>query len=154
MHEYLIRLWSAYEPRLQHKLCTMAHQTQWCARNKQWIIFDFYQGLPNICVFYKSIRMPIGTIGTRFGPFEWELNHSKTNSNHSNGIQNIRMQIQTIRARFEPFESNFNHSNGIQSIGTGFETFECKFQPFEQGWKHSNANSNGIWSTWMQIPPF
>ena len=65
---------------------------------------------------------------------ERDSNHSNANSDHSKGIQSIRMQIRTFRK--------------------GFEAFECKFEPFERDLKHSNANSNhskGIWSIWMQI---
>ena len=67
------------------------------------------------------------TIRTEFEAFERVSKQSNANSNNSNGI---RMQIRTIRKKFETFESKFeifkgglkqwnaksNHSNQTQSI--------------------------------------
>ena len=92
-------------------------------------------------------------IECKFEPFEWGSKHSNANSNHSNGIRTIhmqiRMQIWTIWMGFEAFKWDSKHSNGIWSIRmqirniwNGFKAFECKFEPFERDSKHSNANSN------------
>ena len=57
-----------------------------------------------------SIWMQILNIRKRFA-FEWKFKpnfkHSNANSNHSKGIRSIRMQIQTIRTKFEAFEFKF-----------------------------------------------
>jgi len=61
-------------------------------------------------------------------------NHLNENSNYSNEIWNIWIQILIIRK--------------------GFEAFECNFESFEPKLHHSNANfnhSNGIRSIRMQI---
>ena len=60
------------------------------------------------------------------------------------------MQIRTIQKGFKAFPSaNSNHSNEIRSIRIQirttwkrFEAFECKFKPFERDSKHLDANSN------------
>ena len=67
----------------------------------------------------------------KFQPFEWDLKHWNANSNYSNSILSIWMQIWTIQMEFE--------------------TFECYFEPLERDSNHSNGNlnhSNGIPSIW------
>ena len=111
--------------------------------------------------------------------FERDSKHKNANLNHWKGIRNIRMQIRTIRTKFEAFErnskhlnANLNQSKGIWTIlmqiptlptkfeafecicWEGFEPLECKFEPFKQDSKHSNANSNhwkGTLTIQMQI---
>ena len=109
--------------------------------------------------------MQILTIQKGFESFKWKF---ETNSKHwftnSKGIRSIRMEIQTLRTRFEAFECIFKVLTirmQIRSIHTRFETFECKFYPFQRDSKHSNANSNylnkirsiqmQIWTIWTEI---
>ena len=69
--------------------------------------------------------MQIPTIQKRFEafePFESDLKHLNPNSNPSNEIRSIQMQILSIREEFEAFDR--------------------KFEPFEKDLKHSNAKSN------------
>ena len=63
--------------------------------------------------------MKILTVRNGVEPFERDSKHSNPNSNE---IQNIRMEIRTIRK--------------------GFEASNSKFKPFERDLKHSNVNSN------------
>ena len=89
-------------------------------------------------------------------PFEQNSKHLHSNSNPSNEIWRIwmqiltmRMEIRTIRRRFQKhsitnsnrskgIRSILNHSKGIrgiqiqiQTIGKGFIAFECKFKQFK-----------------------
>ena len=89
----------------------------------------------------RSIRIQILTIRKgfeafecKFEPFERDSKYSNANSNHSKGIQSIRMpirgiriQILTIRNGFEALEAierhlngNSNNSNQIRSIRMEF----------------------------------
>ena len=100
---------------------------------------------------FWSFRMQIQTtpmgfeaLECKFEPFEGDSKYSNANSNHSNGIRNIRLQIRTTLTRFKPFERD----------SKDFEAFECKFKPLQWDLKHWNANSNhskGIQSIRMQI---
>ena len=54
-----------------------------------------------------TIRKGFEAFKFKFEPFERDLKHSNANSNHSKGIQSIRMQIQTIQKGFEAFEWKF-----------------------------------------------
>ena len=85
----------------------------------------------------RNIRMQILSI-------RMDSKHWNANSNHSKGIQIIRMQILTIQRSIQM---------QIRTIWKGFESFKCKFEPFERDFKHSNANLNnskGIRSIRMQ----
>ena len=68
-------------------------------------------------------------------------------------ILSIRIQILTIRKRFEAFEkdsnANTNHSNQIRyiqmqilTIRKAFEAFKSKFESFERDSKHLHQISN------------
>ena len=92
--------------------------------------------------------MQILTIQKGFESFKWKF---ETNSKHwftnSKGIRSIRMEIQTLRTRFEAFECIFKVLTirmQIRSIHTRFETFECNFYPFQRDSKYSNANLNHL----------
>ena len=76
---------------------------------------------------------------------------SNANSNHSNQIWRIQMQIliiwkafEAFECKFEPFEKDSSVRIQIRTIQKGFEAFECKFELFERDSKHSNANSNTL----------
>ena len=66
--------------------------------------------------------MQILTFWKRFETFEPHSKHLNANSNPSNEIRNIWMQIQNILKRNEAFES--------------------KIKPLKRDSKHSNVNSN------------
>ena len=62
----------------------------------------------------QSIRIQIRIIWKGFEEFEWKLEPferdsegSNPNSNHSKGIESVRMQILTIRNGFEAFKCKF-----------------------------------------------
>jgi len=94
----------------------------------------------------RSIRMQILTIQKGFEAFEPFQPNSNANSNPSNEIWNIRMQILSMAIRkgfkaFEPFQPNSKDSNAnsnpsneiwniqkqILAIRTRFETFESRY---------------------------
>ena len=95
----------------------------------------------------RTIQKGFGAFESKFESleaFENYLNHSKSSSNHSKGIQSIQMQIRTIQkgfqafeCKFEPFEKNSKHSKIIRSILNQIEQFE-------RDSKHLNANSNNL----------
>ena len=43
-HEYLMRLWTTYEPCPRRTLSAIARQTHWCAQNTQWNNIEFLSG--------------------------------------------------------------------------------------------------------------
>ena len=43
-HEYLMHLWTTYEPCPRRTLSAIARQTQWCAQNTQWNNIEFLSG--------------------------------------------------------------------------------------------------------------
>ena len=108
------------------------------------------------------IRMQIRSVRTIFKPFKRDSNQSNANSNHSNEIRTVQMQIRTFKKRDSNHsKANWNHSNKIRSIRmqirtirTWFEALKCKFEQFKRHSKHLNATSNhlkGILNIRMQI---
>ena len=75
----------------------------------------------------RTTRKGLEALKCKFEPFERDSKHSNPNSNHSKGIQSIRMQIRNTR-------------KGLEAFDCKFEAFECKFEPLERDWKHSSAN--------------
>ena len=65
-----------------------------------------------------TIRKGFEAFEYKFEPFERDSKHLNANSNHSKGFRSIRMQIVTIRTKFE---------DGKQEWKGEFEAFECKF---------------------------
>ena len=58
----------------------------------------------------------------KFEPFKRDSKHSNANSNYSNRIQSIRIQIRTTQKGFEAFERKFEPFEY-----PGYEAFEYKF---------------------------
>ena len=82
--------------------------------------------------------MQILTIWKRFQPLKCKLEplergskHLNGNSNHSKGIQSIRIQILTFRIKCFVMQ--------ILTIRKGFKS---NFEPLERDSKHLNANTN------------
>ena len=73
----------------------------------------------------------------KFEPFKPNSKHSNANSIHLKGIRRIRMQIWTLRKRFQgilPFEFFESHSKGsffIRMLRIWFEWFEFAFKSFQ-----------------------
>ena len=57
----------------------------------------------------RTIRKGFEAFEWKFESFERDWKRLNTNSNHSNGIRSIRMQIRSIRKLLEAFEANSNH---------------------------------------------
>ena len=68
--------------------------------------------------------------------------HSNANSNPSNEIRSIPIDILAIEKGFEAFVCKLNQSQGIRSNQVQIQTLQTKFEPFERDLKYSNANSN------------
>ena len=51
----------------------------------------------------RTIQTGLEAFECKFEPFERDLKLLNANSNLSNGIRSIQMQIWTTRTRFEPF---------------------------------------------------
>ena len=83
----------------------------------------------------RTIRKGFEAFKYKFEPFERDLKHSISNSNHSKGIRKIRIQIRTIRKGFEGFETKFKPFERV-------EAFESKFEAIEKDSKHSNQYTN------------
>ena len=73
----------------------------------------------------------------KFEPFERDLNHSKSNSNHSKQIRSILIPFEVFEYEFEPFDgckhsnSNSKHRMQIRSIRMHIPTIQKEFEVFE-----------------------
>ena len=52
----------------------------------------------------RTIRKGFEAFECKFEPFERDSKHSNANSNNSNQIWSIQMQIRNLQTRFEAFE--------------------------------------------------
>ena len=75
-----------------------------------------------------TIRKGFEALECKLEPLERDSKHLNGNSNHSKGIQSIRIQILTFQIKCF-----------VMQIQKGFES---NFEPLERDSKHLNANTN------------